>query len=122
MATSILQSKTKIQRLTELGMDFIENQIELTKLSIAETTVKSSSKLLSVVIISIFSFFMIVFLSLGTAFWIGKAMGSTATGFFIVAMVYFVLMVFSLLFIKPFISNQISKSLINALDNEDENR
>jgi hypothetical protein len=116
-----LISKSKIQRLTELGMNFIENQIELTKLSVAETAVKSSDKVLSISIISIFSFFILVFMSLGTALWLGKVLNDMASGFFVVAAIYVVLMILILVLVKPYISKQISHSIINALDNENEN-
>jgi Putative Actinobacterial Holin-X, holin superfamily III len=121
MATdTTLLTKTKVQRLTELGMNFVENQIELAKLSIAETAVKSSKKLLSLAIVGVFSFFMVVFLSFGAAYWIGRYLNNTASGFFIVAAVYLVIMVLALIIVKPLITNQITKSIIDTLDNENE--
>lgn len=120
MASNIIESKNRIQRLTELGMNFIDNQVELTKLSLAEWAVKSSSKILSIVIIGVFSSVVILFLSIGAAIWIGVLRGNLAMGFFIVALFYAVLMLLFLLFIRPLISNQITQFIINSLDNENE--
>ncbi len=120
MKTYILQENSKIERLTKLGLDFVENQWELARLTFAEKAATSTSKILGIAMISVFGFFMIIFLSVGTAYWIGNEMGNIAFGFFIIALIYFVLMIISLVVVKPVIEKKISQSIINALDNEDE--
>ena len=120
MKTSILQENSKFERLTKLGLDLVENQWELARLTFAEKAANSTSKILGVAMISIFGFFMIIFLSVGTAYWIGSEMGNTALGFFVIAIIYFILMIISLVIVKPVIEKKISQSIINALDNEDE--
>jgi Zn-dependent protease with chaperone function len=120
MKTTILQENSKIERLTKLGLDFIENQWELARLIFAEKAAASTSKVLGIAMISIFGFFMIIFLSVGIAYWIGSEMGNLALGFFIISLLYFILMIVSLMVVKPIIEKKIAQSIINTLDNEDE--
>ena len=113
---------SKPERLAQLVLDAIENQWEMTRLLLAEKLTTATAALLSSVIVGVFSFFFIIFLSFGTAFWLGRVMDNMATGFFIVALFYLLALVFALTVVKPIIEKNITQTIINALDNEDEGR
>ena len=109
------------EHFAKLALDYIENQWELTRLKLAEKLAIGASTLIGGAITAFFTFFFVVFSSFGTALWIGDALGSRATGFFMVALVYLVLLFLALIFIKPVVQKNIIKTIINALDNENEN-
>ena len=116
-----IPSESKPEHFAQLALDYIENQWELTRLRLAEKLAVSTATLLSGAITAFFTFFFIIFSSFGAALWIGDALGSRATGFFLVALVYLILLFLVLLFIKPIIQKNITQTIINALDNETEN-
>jgi uncharacterized membrane protein len=115
---NLSQSRMKIEELADLGKGFVENKIEWAKLNAAEKVINGSSKVVTAVIVGFFSFFIILFLSVGTAFWIGKAYGDMAMGFFIVALIFVAVMVLALLIGLPLLSNSISKSIFGSLNSK----
>ena len=109
------------EHFAKLALDYIENQWELTRLKLAEKLAIGASTLIGGAITAFFTFFFVIFSSFGAALWIGDALGSRATGFFIVALIYLILLFFALLFIKPIVQKNMTQTIINALDNENEN-
>ena len=116
-----IPAESKPEHIAQLALDYIENQWELTRLRVAEKLAVSAATLVSGAITAFFTFFFVIFSSFGAALWIGDALGSRATGFFLVALVYLILLFLVLLFIKPIIQKNITQTIINALDNETEN-
>ena len=116
-----IPSESKPEHFAQLALDYIENQWELTRLRLAEKLAVSAATLVSGAITGFFTFFFVIFSSFGAALWIGDALGNRATGFFLVALVYLVLLFLVLFFIKPIIQKNITQTIINALDNETEN-
>ena len=115
------EPQPKSEHFAQLALDYIENQWELTRLMFAEKLAVGTSRLLGGAITAFFTFFFVVFSSFGAALWIGDALGNRATGFFIIAFVYLVLLFLTLVFIKPVIQKSLTQTIINALDNENEN-
>jgi uncharacterized membrane protein YqjE len=114
-------NKSHIQRLFVLIPNIIEHHIALLKLSMAEYAVNGLNKFLSGIVILIFGSFIILFLSIASALWIGQVLNNYALGFLIVALLYLVLMLAIIYLIKPLITKPIFKSIIDALDDENEN-
>jgi ABC-type bacteriocin/lantibiotic exporter with double-glycine peptidase domain len=117
---TITEQKIKSEQVLKLFINYVENMWEYARLSAAEKATSLTAAAIGSAMIAFFSGIIIFFLSLGLAFYIGSVMDSIATGFFIVAIGYVVLMIASLIFIKPIIERKISETIINALDNEEE--
>ncbi len=118
--SNLQDSKTKAHRLVELGMQFVENQKSLIKLSVAEVVVKSAGKIFSILTILFFSFFIVVFLSFSIAFWLGHLLGSLSLGFLCIALIYFLILMICLFYFKQKLVDSISDNILKAIDDEDE--
>jgi hypothetical protein len=117
---SISEQKVKSEQILKLFINYVENMWEYARLSAAEKVTSLTAAAIGSIMIAFFSGIIIFFFSLGLAFYIGSVIDSIATGFFIVGFGYVILMVASIIFIKPIIKRKISEIIINALDNEEE--
>ncbi len=117
---TIIQKKPEPKHFMSLLVDYLDNISEYARLVIAEKMTLFSGSIISGLFIAFFSGLIIFFLSLGLAIYVGESMGSLATGFFMVAIGYVVLMVFAIILVKPIIERKVAAVIINALDNEEE--
>jgi Putative Actinobacterial Holin-X, holin superfamily III len=115
------QQKSNIQRLFVLLPSIVEHQISLLKLSAAEFVVKGLNGFLTAIVLMLFGSFVILFLSISGAIWFGQLLNNMALGFLIMAMLYLVMMLLIIFILKPILTKSIFKSIIDSLDDEDEN-
>ena len=79
---------------------YVETQVSLTKIEIKEEVLGSIAKLLSVLVMAIFLFFTVLFLSMASAIYLNEIMESNYWGFVLIAVFYLILCLFSAWFIK----------------------
>jgi hypothetical protein len=107
-----------MQENTKLIVSLLERATEYGKTSLELAKLKSLDKISDVVssfiphtlVFVIFATFL-VFFNLGIAFWLGKILGETYYGFFIVAAFYFLIGIF----IHFFLHNKIKKLICNYI-------
>lgn len=114
------EQKTKTEHLLNLGINYLENRWEYTRLIIAEKASILTGTVFGGLVTAFFSGLIIFLLSIGLAIYVGNLLNNLAVGFFMLSLLYVLLMVIVLKFIKPIIVNKISTHIINTLDNEDE--
>jgi hypothetical protein len=104
-----------IKTLIDKSKDYVETQIELTKLK----TIDKSSDVLSTAIVFIFMAFLgvlvLVFLSIAVALLIGVKMGSYHIGFFIVGAFYAIVLLIIFIQRDKWIKNPIANGLIGKM-------
>jgi hypothetical protein len=106
------ESKTEmIESLFEKAVDYGKTSLRLVKLKTLSKTSDVASTSLSHLVVLIFAFAFMLFLSLGLAIWIGEILGQSYYGFFIVAAVYALIGIF----IQLFLHNWLKKVLDNYL-------
>ncbi len=110
-------AKTKIRDFTGDIREYIETRIDIIKLDAADTGASAASSMVSWVTISITVLFMLFLVTVGGAIAIGYTLGNFASGFFILAGVYFLISV--IIYVnreswirKPFL-NSIVKNIFN---------
>ncbi len=104
----------KDKNLLDKLKEYINNRIDIIRIDFIEKSSEIISKILTAVIISLFSLFIFIFLSVGLALYLGNLFNDTATGFFIVAGIYALLVVIlaigrKFFFETPLINFQIKK-------------
>lgn len=112
METTEPQDKRNI---AEIASDYVETYLKLTMVNINQKTAAISSVASFSMIIGLLVFFMLMFLGMAAAYWLGTLLSSTALGFLLVAGFY-LLLVLVLFFSRkklfyPFIKNLIVKSI-----------
>jgi Putative Actinobacterial Holin-X, holin superfamily III len=104
-----------IRSLIDKSKDYLETQLELTKLK----TIDKSSDVLSTAIVFVFMAFLgvlvLMFVSIAVALLIGESMGSYHSGFFIVGGFYALLLLIIFLQRDKWIKNPIANSLIGKM-------
>ena len=104
--------------LKSLIVEYVQNRLELTRISAYEKIAKIVALIFSGIILVFLFFFTIVFLSLLAGFYFSEFYGSTFYGFGIVAAFYFITFLILLLFRKPLLERSIMNSVIKILFKE----
>lgn len=79
---------------------YVETQVSLTKIEIKEEVLSSIGKLLSVLVMVIFLFFTVLFLSVALSIYLNEIMQTSYWGFVLIALFYLILCLLSAWFIK----------------------
>ena len=92
---------------------YIQNRIDLTKLHIAEDLSRFTSSVAMRLVLFYIAFFVLLFLSMAAAYYIGRILNSTELGFVIVAGFYFFVGIIFILFRKILIHTPIIRTFIH---------
>lgn len=108
MEDKVNMIETLLERVTEL----VKTSLELYKLKTVEKTAEVISSVVPrAIVYTLFSTFML-FLNLGIAFWLGKLIGNTFYGFFVVAAFYAVIAAFVHLFMHKWLKRIVNEFMI----------
>ncbi len=87
-----------VEEVNENIQSYVKSTVEYYKLDFFKRAVKVSSSLTRVLIKLGIAFFIVLFLSIGAAVFIGEELGSTSHGYFIVAGFYFLILLLAIIF------------------------
>lgn len=85
---------THFDNLTEDGKNYLESLVEYYKLDVFKKSAKATSALLRFIIVGGVFLLMFAFISIGVAILVGDLIGQLYVGFFIVAGINLLLMIF----------------------------
>ncbi|NIG52374.1 hypothetical protein [Chitinophaga sp. Cy-1792] len=106
----------------KVAKDYLETRLDILKLQAAGKLSKALGLFFSVLMAFLLFFFVIVFLGMLVAFWIGEKTGSFTIGFTCASGLFILLFVAIILFRKQLIERPLSKLLITVLIDELEDR
>lgn len=109
--------KVLIENLFEKSEEYVKTHIEIAKLKSADKIADIFSSLVSQIAVVAMSFFFLLMVNIGIAFWLGSVLGATHYGFMIVAAFYALLVVILMAFKNDFIKSPINNSIINQILN-----
>lgn len=98
----------------EYARHYIKQQGDYIRLEAAERISKTTSVMVTAMVLSIFSLLVLIMLSLAAAFWIGKRLGSYAEAFLIVSVAYSALGSLVYIYRKQLVTNPTLKLMLNA--------
>ncbi|NBC57381.1 MAG: hypothetical protein GVY05_03725 [Bacteroidetes bacterium] len=98
-----------LNNLSDDAKTYIESEIAYYKLDAYKKLIKATSSLLKFVINAGIVLLIFAFLSIGLGLLLGKLIGYYYVGFFIIAGIYFVILLLILIFGKPFIEKSVLK-------------
>ncbi|MBV7528727.1 hypothetical protein [Chitinophaga sp. sic0106] len=105
-----------------VAKDYLETRLDLLKLQAAGKLSKALGLFFSVLMAFLLFFFVIVFLGMLVAFWIGEKTGSFTIGFTCASGIFILLFIAIIVFRKQLIERPLSKLLINVLIDEIDDR
>lgn len=109
--------KELIEDLFEKAEEYVKTNIEIAKLKATDKVAEIVSSLIAQIAIVVLSFFFLLMLNIGIAFWLGTVTGVTHYGFMIVAGFYALLVGILFVFRKEIIKTPINNSIINQILN-----
>lgn len=108
----IVERKELVEDLFDKTEEYIKTNVQLAKLKATDKVADVASALIANAAIVILSFFFLLMVNMGIAFWIGSAMGQYYYGFLIVAGFYALLAAVLFIFRVDIIQTPISNSII----------
>lgn len=107
----------------EYARQYIKQQGDYIRLEAAERISKTTSAMVTALVLGIFSMLVVIMLSLAAAFWLGNAIGSYALAFVIVSGIYCLLGIVLFVFRRRFVTYPTLKLMLNAFfERENESR
>lgn len=107
----------------EYARQYVKQQGDYIRLEAAERISKTTSAVVTSLVLGIFSMLVLIMLSLAAAFWLGSKTGSYAEAFLIMSAVYCLLGALVYAGRKQFVTNPTLKLVLNAFfDKENEAR
>jgi len=103
--------RNEASEISEEVESYVQNKINLTKLQIAEDISRLFSSTAIIVVLSYFSFFTLLMLSLAGGHFLSSILGSTELGFLIIAAIYALLALVFFLMRKKVVQKPIIKSI-----------
>ncbi len=98
----------------EYARHYIKQQGDYIRLEAAERISKTTSAMVTAMVLSIFSLLVLIMLSLAAAFWLGGVLGSYAEAFLIVSVAYCLLGALVYLFRQQLVTKPTLKLMLNA--------
>lgn len=107
----------------EYGRIYLTNQKKLIRLEVAEKMAKTTSSLITALVMGFFLSLFTIFLSIAVGFWLGKIWASYPLAFLVVTLFYAVLGGLAYLFRTQMITNPVLVLILKTVldDDDDEN-
>ncbi|MFT3979132.1 MAG: hypothetical protein QM687_01590 [Ferruginibacter sp.] len=109
------QKDTSFETLFAKAGDYLETRIDLVKLKTTRTTSDIVSSILSKAIVGLCVIIFLVMINIGVAIWIGRAIGETYYGFFIVGGFYGLVALLFHWFRRDWIKTPVSNKIIKKM-------
>jgi len=111
----MIDDTTPIATLFERAEDYTKTSIKLAKLKAIDKSAEIVSSLFSLLVVSMTVVLSIIIISIGFALWIGKLLGDTFYGFFIIGAFYMLVAIFLRIFREQWLKYPVSNSIIKQM-------
>ncbi len=101
--------------LFDRAKDYVNTSIELKKLGVIQSVVKTVGSVVNGLVLLIVSIFFLMFLSIAVGLYLGELLDSMYLGFFLVTLFYLVLAILVGLMGKNYIQNPVTNTLISKI-------
>jgi len=98
---------------------YVQQRMLLFRLQATEKASRIAATLITTVLLSVIGVFLLIFLSITAAVWLGEITGSMAAGFGIITLFYFVVFLFVVIFLKKMLQNFFINKIIHLFHKKD---
>lgn len=106
---------TPIATLFERAEDYSKTTLKLLKLNAVDKSAEIVSSLFSLLVVSMTVVLSIIIISIGVALWLGKLLGDTFYGFFIIGAFYMLIAILFRIFREKWLKYPVSNSIIKQM-------
>jgi hypothetical protein len=111
----MIDDTTPIATLFERAENYANTTIKLVKLNAADKSAEIVSSLFSMLVVCMTVVLSIIIISIGAALWIGKELGGSFYGFFIIGAFYLLTAILLRVFREQWLKYPISNSIIRQM-------
>jgi hypothetical protein len=104
----------------EYARQYLKQQGDLVRLEAAERISKTTSALITAIVITFIAVLVVIMLSIATGFWLGNLWGSYAKAFFAITGIYALLGVIIYFFKKQLVTNPVLDFTLDAFFDDDD--
>ena len=116
-----MEEKTRTESVVQHLNDYFETRWKLFVLNTSDKASDIISSIASVLLIAFSMMFVLLFLSIGTALWIGQSNGSTSIGFLYVGLFYLIVSIVLFIFRHSLIKIPVINKILNAIYSNEKN-
>jgi Putative Actinobacterial Holin-X, holin superfamily III len=116
----ITDHKSRLEDLTRHVMEYLDTRWDLLVLEITEKGLAAASSIVTGLILTVFGGIILVFVSIGTAIWIGQRMHNPIAGYFIIAGFFVVLLVLVLAFAYNYVRTVVANAVLESIKDDEE--
>ena len=116
------ENKSRIEIFADHILEYLDTRWDLIVLNLTEKSLAAASGIVTGLLLAFFGIIVLLFVSIGSAIWLGMRLGHPAAGYFIVAGVWLVILALAITLARNYIQPVIVQSVIKSIqeDNEDE--
>jgi hypothetical protein len=107
------------QDIKTKARQYVEQRLLLFRLQTTEKISKIAATIITTILIAATGLFLLVFISITAALWIGESLGSNVAGFGIVTGFYLLVFLFVMFILKKILQNSFINKLIRLLHKKD---
>lgn len=111
----MIDDSTPIATLFERAEDYAKTTIKLVKLNAVDKSAEIVSSLFSMLVVGMTVVLSIIIISIGVALWLGKILGDSFYGFFIIGAFYMITAILLRVFREQWLKYPVSNSIIKQL-------
>lgn len=111
----MIDDTTPIAALFERAEDYAKTSIKLVKLNAVDKSAEIVSSLFSLLVVSMTVVLSIIIISIGVALWLGKLLGDSFYGFFIIGAFYLFIAILLRIFREQWLKYPVSNSIIRQM-------
>lgn len=115
-----MEEKSRIEGIAGHVRAYLETRLNLFILNTSDKASGIISSIASVMLIAVCALFVLLFLSIGAALWIGQAFGDSSMGFLIIGLFYLVVSIILYSFRENLIRIPVINGFLNAIYNNDD--
>jgi hypothetical protein len=116
-----MEEKNKVEQLLGNVKSYVETRFDIVMLNMQDKLSDILSSVASVLVLSVLSVFVVFFMSIGAAWWIGQSLQNSSVGFFIVGGFYLLLMLVIFMFKDQWIKSPVINALLKKININENN-
>ncbi len=110
-----MEDKNRLETAIQNLGKYLETRLDLFYLNASDKASDIISSIAAVCLIAVSMIFVLLFLSIGAAIWIGHSFGETSIGFLIIGLFYLLVAIILFAFRSTFIKMPVINKLLGAL-------
>lgn len=113
------EQKSRLELLADHVLEYLDTRWDLLLLDITEKGLTVVSGLVTGLLLAVFGGMALLFACIGGAIWLGQRMGNPASGYFMVAGIFVLILAVALIFARNYIRTVVTEAVLKSIQDDD---